>query len=701
MGTIPVTSAVTSLRYGSTLRVTIKRARQAIDEQIPVSALPDFITERGNPGNQKHVLAAEIEVPTPFLRRGLHFIDTPGIGSAHEHNTATTLNFLPEADAAIFVTGADGPLSDVELQFLDAVRQHVRKLFFVLNKIDQLGSQERDEALSYTAQLLSRRLGGDAARVFPFSAAQALAAGRTDAKAATASGLHELQSALATFLNDERRTVFLVAVLDRAVALLEHVRFMLDARQEAIKQTSEPGNNALAELAQRLDDLERDRQGVIARVRQRVSEWRVAQLEPALGQFSVETHQTVLPDLSSLVEAASATSRDYYARGDECLRADLQDRATTWLRAFADRVNEFADKLGRDASHEISPILQRPDRVVAAMLGVTQPRRSGQSDPSRSRSTHAPFDPPTLPSLSLGERQKEVFHGPIPRVMATRLAVRRLSQRLPHYVERTVTTLREMVLDYLKACVDVLDRSSEDQLAMDRKRIDAVVKDDAAPEEGRTIAPSVAMNGLQELLARMTALRDGFLSGNAIQKVDHAPAVTPADALNAEAEQKPVEARSRSDSERVVTGTCAICAVAADAVFDFLCEYQYAIGRDGATRNELLASRGLCPTHTWHLERLSSPRGLSLAYPVLLDEIEERVKAIANLPRNATLARVHELTRHAGTCPACLAREKAEQRAAVRLAEALRTVDGRSRFERSQWLCLPHLELVLTGVDSD
>jgi len=245
-GTIPVTSAITSLRYGSPLRAVIRRADQALDQQIPIAALPDFITERGNPDNEKQVLSAAIEVPAPFLRRGLHFVDTPGIGSAHEHNTATTLAFLPEADAAIFVTGADGPLSDNELQFLDAVRQHVRKLFFVLNKIDQLSSGEREETISYTSDLLAKRLGTDTIRLFPFSAAQALAAKHGDAEAWAASGLLALESALATFLNDERRTVFLVAVLDRAIGALDETRFMLGLRQRAAEQAATSGGPTIA-----------------------------------------------------------------------------------------------------------------------------------------------------------------------------------------------------------------------------------------------------------------------------------------------------------------------------------------------------------------------------------------------------------------------------------------------------------------------
>ena len=45
--------------------------------------------------------------------------------------------------------------------------------------------------------------------------------------------------------------------------------------------------------------------------------------------------------------------------------------------------------------------------------------------------------------------------------------------------------------------------------------------------------------------------------------------------------------------------------------------------------------------------------------------------------------------------------EKAEQRTAGNVVDALKTADGLARFTQSQWLCLAHLRLVLTGADDD
>ncbi|HEY6321775.1 MAG TPA: dynamin family protein, partial [Thermoanaerobaculia bacterium] len=228
-GIVPVTTAVTAVRHGARGRALVRRADRALVEEVPLAALPEFVTEAGNPGNRKQVLSVTVEAPAAFLRRGLCFVDTPGVGSALDQNTAATLAFLPEADAAIFVTSADGPLSGAELDLLDQVHGHVQRLFFVLNKIDQVPDEQRAELVSYTSGLLARHLGVEAVRLFPLSATQALAA-EPGSRQALASGLPALEAALATLLGDDRQTVFLVSVLDHAIAAFAEARLELARR---------------------------------------------------------------------------------------------------------------------------------------------------------------------------------------------------------------------------------------------------------------------------------------------------------------------------------------------------------------------------------------------------------------------------------------------------------------------------------------
>ena len=111
-GVLPLTSAITVLRFGPQERLLIEHEESTVINEAPLAKLSDYVTERGNPGNRRRIARAVIEMPSPFLRRGLEFVDTPGVGSAIEANTAITQHFLPQCDAVIFITSVDSTQPD-------------------------------------------------------------------------------------------------------------------------------------------------------------------------------------------------------------------------------------------------------------------------------------------------------------------------------------------------------------------------------------------------------------------------------------------------------------------------------------------------------------------------------------------------------------------------------------------------------------
>lgn len=220
-GRLPLTSAITTLCYGPQPRVILKHKGWALDQEIGTDELAQYVTEQGNPGNEKGVEEARIELPIPFLRRGLYFVDTPGIGSARQENTATTYAFLPDTDAAIFVTSVEAPLSEVEQDFLRDVRALARKLFIVVNKMDLLEPREQEPLLDYLRAGLAHSLGSDGLRLYPLSARLGLLAKQNqDPALLAASGFNELEDALAAFLAQDKQVTFLSGILERAIALL-------------------------------------------------------------------------------------------------------------------------------------------------------------------------------------------------------------------------------------------------------------------------------------------------------------------------------------------------------------------------------------------------------------------------------------------------------------------------------------------------
>ncbi len=260
-GVLPLTSAITVLKYGPIERLVIQRENSVFVDELPLSALADYVTEKSNPGNQKRVNTATLELPIPFLRRGLQFVDTPGVGSAIAANTATAYAFLPECDAVLFVTSVDTPMTSLELDFLKDIREYVDKVFFILNKTDLVAEAERAELVAYVSNTIESQTGHGSPRVFPVSARQGLEARATgDMLLYQQSGLKALEEALVSFLSNEKSAAFLLATAKKALRILDEL--------EATSAFTEQSLQKLAEAASRDESaLHRDPRDALASIR--------------------------------------------------------------------------------------------------------------------------------------------------------------------------------------------------------------------------------------------------------------------------------------------------------------------------------------------------------------------------------------------------------------------------------------------------
>lgn len=168
MGVLPVTTAVTVVRYGAVLRARVRQRGTWFD--IALDQVADFVSEERNPANEKGVELVEVYAPRPLLASGMCFVDTPGIGSVIAANTDTTKSFVPHIDAAIVVLGADPPITGEELALVEEIAQQVPELIVVLNKADRATPEERKQAAAFARKLLAQRLGRVPGRIFEVSA---------------------------------------------------------------------------------------------------------------------------------------------------------------------------------------------------------------------------------------------------------------------------------------------------------------------------------------------------------------------------------------------------------------------------------------------------------------------------------------------------------------------------------------------------
>jgi GTP-binding protein EngB required for normal cell division len=223
-GLIPLTSVITTVQYGPSERAVMEYEDRQLPHEIPLDGIAEYVSQRHNPGNEKRIKYARVELPSELLRQGFFLVDTPGLGSAIAENTRTTENFLPEADAFILVTSYDGPLSSEEYRLLRTLKAHAYRTFLIVNKRDLVSTEDQQDADAHIRHQIDDIFGSNQPEIFSLSARQAMDAERTgDASQYEASGVPTFMGRLTHFLIEEKQTEFLRRLIERTDERLKEV----------------------------------------------------------------------------------------------------------------------------------------------------------------------------------------------------------------------------------------------------------------------------------------------------------------------------------------------------------------------------------------------------------------------------------------------------------------------------------------------
>jgi GTPase Era involved in 16S rRNA processing len=268
-GITPVTAIPTFIRAANSpsIRVEFDDAREPFhsrDEFDFPNILGRYVSEAENPANRAKVRRVEIAVNSTSLSDSVILVDTPGVGSTFVHNTRTAEAVLTDCDVGVFVVSADPPITEVELGYLDSVRSLIPKIFFVLNKVDLLDDEERPVAKAFLAKVLAENLGSQTPeRIFAVSAKQGLLAKQSrDASALAASGLAELEQALARDLANEKRAIVFAAGRTRAISLAAELLYHSELEHKALLMPEQDLKHKIADFEQSVSRFEAERQNL-------------------------------------------------------------------------------------------------------------------------------------------------------------------------------------------------------------------------------------------------------------------------------------------------------------------------------------------------------------------------------------------------------------------------------------------------------
>jgi prepilin-type processing-associated H-X9-DG protein len=361
---VPLTNIATRVRYAPHPSAHVTFLDGHVEEITPQN-LSLYVTEKGNPGNAKRVLLVEAEFPAAALRDGTMITDTPGIASIFEQNTRAAMEYIPQADAAIFLVNADPPISDAERAFLKEIRPYMAKLFIVQNKIDQVSQEDQEESLVFTRRVIEETTGEHGIVMYPLSARNALEAKRArDPVALGHSRFDRFEQDLHAFLQRGKGHALLASVAGKAMRLLASLRSRAELERHALEMDLADLIAKAESFDRHLDDVERARFDDKAVLRAQIGRLVAEHIDARLEAFQTEN----LPRLRAALTAyAKRPHRLTPLKFKEVLRSHamglIKEALQAWegteqdalagalkglLRRFTDQTNGLLGRIAAD-----------------------------------------------------------------------------------------------------------------------------------------------------------------------------------------------------------------------------------------------------------------------------------------------------------------------------------------------------------------
>ena len=374
-GILPLTAVPTTLRYGPERHVLISfrdgrgEGHAGSLEQLQ-QVLRCYVSEQENPANRLGVAQVDVEHPAAILAESVEIMDTPGIGSTVLHNTRTARAMIPVCDGALVVLSPDPPITEVEVQFLRAIREAATRVIFILTKADMLAPSEQQQLLTFLKKVLRDEAGFSGTEpMLLVSARQALEAYTQDGQPRQAvGGMAELESFLSEFLLTEKRAALHDAIQRKGARLIRETLFSLDLQRKILELPRED----LARRADRFeahlakidrervylhDRLRGDRQRLLEEIEVRATilseqaqkalagflekAWNGLRGDTALGEVDTQIRSALSEELQRMFERAT---KDLLALATERFQA-LQDLYCRDIETLIDRVRQTAADL--------------------------------------------------------------------------------------------------------------------------------------------------------------------------------------------------------------------------------------------------------------------------------------------------------------------------------------------------------------------
>ncbi|MEJ2051000.1 MAG: hypothetical protein P8Y60_14385, partial [Calditrichota bacterium] len=213
-----------------------------------------------------------------------------------------TRDYLPRADAAVFLLSADPPLTEEEQQFLGVIHPIIPHLFFVLNKKDYLDDAGLHRVRQFNEKALES-ITGHPTKLAPISSLHGLREKLHHGNGQDFhSGFSEFESVLQNFLVHRRGKVLLLSNMDRLLRLTGEWENLVAMEMKARAMTIEQLTSNLEKFTEYIDRI-KNKSGHLADLAEGIKRRMLEEYDRQAQEFLTKNEPALRRKFANFVEA--------------------------------------------------------------------------------------------------------------------------------------------------------------------------------------------------------------------------------------------------------------------------------------------------------------------------------------------------------------------------------------------------------------
>jgi predicted GTPase len=335
------TAKLTFIKYKEDEKIVIHYLDGTSDviNEVSEGILENYLAKDGKKINL--VDYAEIFINSDVLKEGVAIIDSPGLNAPENERINLTNEFVPKADAVLYLMSALQAWKGTEKEFLENKilnKDDLDKIFFLLNYWDVLDESEGDDVLNFvkkemhkSLEVAKRDLGEvSTPPIIPISAK-------------TKFNFDKLDKDLIDYLSSKKGYDILNQKIEKFESIKQKILKYLDNKNSLCEEDKEKLEEELKNIQNELDELKKEaneyKKNLYPKVDKIVEKW-ISKIEDLYKEF---THNVIYKvekkEIKKLEELDSELKKIIFNQSHS-----LQKRLNSINKIFFREIEELAEE---------------------------------------------------------------------------------------------------------------------------------------------------------------------------------------------------------------------------------------------------------------------------------------------------------------------------------------------------------------------